>query len=305
MATEQEFTRASRVSGASSSVGCYSDEDYKDEEEEEEEEEEEMEETEKDEEEEEEPRVRVTCGGRRNGSPGSYNKWMMLGRILDPRSKLVQEWNRVFLLVCATGLFVDPLFLYTLSVNDACMCLLVDGWLALTVTALRSMTDLLHLWNILILFKIARRWPYPGGESDGDINKGDGTRVRTRVAPPYVKKNGFFFDLFVILPLPQQVVLWVVIPSLLKRGSVTLVVSILLLTFLFQYLPKIYHSIRHLRQNATLSGYIFGTVWWGIALNMVAYFVAAHAAGACWYLLGSKDQRNVLKNNVKTQWVAT
>ena len=130
MATEQEFTRASRVSGASSSVGYYSDEDYKDEEEEEEEEEEEMEETEKDEEE-EEPRVRVTCGGRRNGSPGSYNKWMMLGRILDPRSKLVQEWNRVFLLVCATGLFVDPLFLYNLSVNDACMCLLVDGSFAL------------------------------------------------------------------------------------------------------------------------------------------------------------------------------
>ncbi|WZY75852.1 hypothetical protein YC2023_022236 [Brassica napus] len=202
MATEQEFTRASRVSGASSSVGYYSDEDYKDEEEEEEEEEEEMEETEKDEEE-EEPRVRVTCGGRRNGSPGSYNKWMMLGRILDPRSKLVQEWNRVFLLVCATGLFVDPLFLYTLSVNDACMCLLVDGWLALTVTALRSMTDLLHLWNILIQFKIARWWPYRGGDSDGDINKGDGTRVRMRGAPPYVKKNGFFFDLFVILPLPQ------------------------------------------------------------------------------------------------------
>nr|BAJ33894.1 unnamed protein product [Eutrema halophilum] len=206
MATEQEFTRvprASRDSRASSSVGYYSDEDYTEEEDEEEEEMEEIEEDEKEEEEEEEePRVGVTCKGRRNGSSG-YNKWMMLGRILDPRSKLVQEWNRVFLLVCATGLFVDPLFLYVLSVNAACMCLLVDGWLALTVTALRSMTDLLHLWNIWLQFKIARRWPYPGRDSDGDINEGDGTRVRTRVAPPYVKKKGFFFDLFVILPLPQ------------------------------------------------------------------------------------------------------
>lgn len=72
--------------------------------------------------------------------------------------------------------------------------------------------------------------------------------------------------------------MWAVIPSLLKRGSVTLVVSVLLVTFLFQYLPKIYHSIRHLRRNATLSGYIFGTVWWGIALNMIAYFVAAHVS---------------------------
>ncbi|ESQ43045.1 hypothetical protein EUTSA_v10012835mg [Eutrema salsugineum] len=297
MATEQEFTRvprASRDSRASSSVGYYSDEDYTEEEDEEEEEMEEIEEDEKEEEEEEEePRVGVTCKGRRNGSSG-YNKWMMLGRILDPRSKLVQEWNRVFLLVCATGLFVDPLFLYVLSVNAACMCLLVDGWLALTVTALRSMTDLLHLWNIWLQFKIARRWPYPGRDSDGDINEGDGTRVRTRVAPPYVKKKGFFFDLFVILPLPQ-VVLWVVIPSLLKRGSVTLVVSVLLISFLFQYLPKIYHSIRHLRENATLSGYIFGTAWWGIALNMMAYFVAAHAAGACWYLLGVQRSAKCLK----------
>uniref|UniRef100_A0A1J3E718 Cyclic nucleotide-gated ion channel 4 n=1 Tax=Noccaea caerulescens TaxID=107243 RepID=A0A1J3E718_NOCCA len=298
MATEQEIARASRASRdsrASSSVRYYSDEDYTEEEDEEEEEEMEEIEEEEEEEEEEEPHVGVTSGRRRNGS-GNNIKWMMLGRILDPRSKLVQEWNRVFLLVCATGLFVDPLFLYTIAVNDTCMCLLVDGWLALTVTALRSMTDLLHLWNIWLQFKIARRWPYPGGgESDGDVNKADGTRVHTRVAPPYVKKKGtFFFDLFVILPLPQ-VVLWVVIPSLLKRGSVTLVVSVLLIAFLFQYLPKIYHSIRHLRQNATLSGYIFDTVWWGIALNMIAYFVAAHAAGACWYLLGVQRSAKCLK----------
>uniref|UniRef100_A0A1J3J8K9 Cyclic nucleotide-gated ion channel 4 n=1 Tax=Noccaea caerulescens TaxID=107243 RepID=A0A1J3J8K9_NOCCA len=298
MATEQEIARASRASRdsrASSSVRYYSDEDYTEEEDEEEEEEMEEIEEEEEEEEEEEPHVGVTSGRRRNGS-GNNIKWMMLGRILDPRSKLVQEWNRVFLLVCATGLFVDPLFLYTISVNDTCMCLLVDGWLALTVTALRSMTDLLHLWNIWLQFKIARRWPYPGGgESDGDVNKVDGTRVRTRVAPPYVKKKGtFFFDLFVILPLPQ-VVLWVVIPSLLKRGSVTLLVSVLLIAFLFQYLPKIYHSIRHLRQNATLSGYIFDTVWWGIALNMIAYFVAAHAAGACWYVLGVQRSAKCLK----------
>lgn len=201
MATEQDFIRASRASRDSSSVGYYSDEDNYTEEEEDEEEMEEIKEDE--EEEEEDTRVGFTCGGRRNGS-GNNNKWMMLGRILDPRSKWVQEWNRVFLLVCATGLFVDPLFLYTLSVNDTCMCLLVDGWLALTVTALRSMTDLLHLWNIWVQFQIARRWPYPSGDNDGgDINKGNGTRGATRVAPPYVKKQGFFFDLFVILPLPQ------------------------------------------------------------------------------------------------------
>ena len=78
--------------------------------------------------------------------------------------------------------------------------------------------------------------------------------------------------------LLHQIVLWVAIPSLLEQGSVTLVMTILLIVFLFQYLPKIYHSVCHLRRTQNLSGYIFGTVWWGIALNMIAYFVASHVS---------------------------
>lgn len=73
-----------------------------------------------------------------------------------------------------------------------------------------------------------------------------------------------------------QVVLWVAIPALLERGSTTAVMTVLLIMFLFQYLPKIYHSVCLLRRMQNLSGYIFGTVWWGIALNMIAYFVASH-----------------------------
>jgi len=75
-----------------------------------------------------------------------------------------------------------------------------------------------------------------------------------------------------------QIVLWVAIPSLLEKGSVTLVMTVFLIIFLFQYLPKIYHSVCHLRRTQNLSGYIFGTVWWGIALNMIAYFVASHVS---------------------------
>lgn len=52
--------------------------------------------------------------------------------------------------------------------------------------------------------------------------------------------------------------------------------TVLLVSFLFEYLPKIYHSVRFLRRMQNVSGYIFGTIWWGIALNLMAYFVAAH-----------------------------
>lgn len=74
----------------------------------------------------------------------------------------------------------------------------------------------------------------------------------------------------------SQVVLWVVIPRLLEKGSTTVVMTIFLITFLIQYLPKIYHFLRLLRSMQTHSVYIFGTVWWGVALNLIAYFVASH-----------------------------
>ncbi|KAK7335375.1 hypothetical protein VNO80_27172 [Phaseolus coccineus] len=197
--------------------------------------------------------------------------------VLDPRAKWVQEWNRVFLLMSATGLFVDPLFFYALSISDTCMCLFVDGWLVVTVTVLRCMTDTLHVWNMWLQFKMAKRSSFLAR---------DAYSLRGGYALRYLKdKRGFLFDLFVILPIPQ-IVLWVAIPSLLEKGSITLVMTVFLIMFLFQYLPKIYHSVCLLRRMQNLSGYIFGTVWWGIALNMIAYFVASHAAGACWYLLG-------------------
>lgn len=75
-----------------------------------------------------------------------------------------------------------------------------------------------------------------------------------------------------------QVVLWIVIPALLEKGSTTEVMTVFLVMFLIQYLPKIYHSVYLLRRMQNLSGYIFGTVWWGIALNLIAYFVASHVS---------------------------
>lgn len=258
MASEQEILHAN-----------YQDSDYDDEEEENEDEEEEEGEDNSEE-------SKIPGGGRTRG-------WS-LGRVLDPRTTWVQEWNRVFLLVCATGLFVDPLFFYALSVSDTCVCLFVDGWFAVTVTVLRCMTDALHVWNMWLQLKMNKLSYAPvGGTSETSRLHKKSART---VALGYLKaKKGFFFDLFVILPLPQ-VVLWVAIPALLAKGSTTAVMTVFLIMFLFQYLPKIYHSVCLLRRMQNLSGYIFGTVWWGIALNMIAYFVASHAVGACWYLLG-------------------
>ncbi|RAL40966.1 hypothetical protein DM860_008664 [Cuscuta australis] len=177
------------------------------------------------------------------------------------------EWNRAFLLVCAAGLVVDPLFVYPLSISDACMCLFVDGWFAAAVTALRCVADAVRLLNICLQFD-ARM-------------KRSGSKRRHAAAWSYLINNGFILEFFLILPLPQ-IVVWVAIPRMVKNGSPTRIMTLMLIVFLGQYLPKMYHFVRWRMPN--LYGY---TVWRGIALNMTAYCVASHqAVGACWYLLG-------------------
>lgn len=118
---------------------------------------------------------------------------------LDPRSEWVQEWNRVFLLVCATGLFIDPLFFYTLSISESCMCVFVDGWFAVTITVLRSVTDALHVWNMWLQFKMSWWWRRRRRRHhhDDGVARNVATQIITNA------KKSIFFDLFVILPVPQ------------------------------------------------------------------------------------------------------
>jgi cyclic nucleotide gated channel, plant len=82
----------------------------------------------------------------------------------------------------------------------------------------------------------------------------------------------------VTISVRSQVVVWVATPAMLRAGSTTDVMIVLLTAFLLEYLPKIYHAVRVLRRMQGVSGYLFGTIWWGIALNLMAYFVAAHVS---------------------------
>lgn len=71
---------------------------------------------------------------------------------------------------------------------------------------------------------------------------------------------------------------WLVVPKLIREEKVKLIMTILLLIFLFQFLPKIYHCICLMRRMQKVTGYIFGTIWWGFALNLIAYFIASHVS---------------------------
>ncbi|KAM7516733.1 hypothetical protein LguiA_006316 [Lonicera macranthoides] len=213
------------------------------------------------------------------------------GGVLDPRKKRVQRWNRAFLLVRGMALAVDPLFFYTLSIGrGGSPCLYMDGGLAAIVTVLRTCVDAVHLCHMWLQFRLA----YVSRES---LVVGCGKLVWDphAIASHYVRSlKGFWFDALVILPVPQAV-FWLVVPTLIREEKIKLIMTILLLIFLFQFLPKVYHSITLLRRMQKVTGYVFGTIWWGFGLNLIAYFIASHVAGGCWYVLAIQRVASCLR----------
>ncbi|KAF0917161.1 hypothetical protein E2562_016957 [Oryza meyeriana var. granulata] len=233
----------------------------------------------------------------KRGGGGKRRRWAWAWAPLEPRRARwrAREWDRAYLLACAAGLMVDPLFLYAVSVSGPLMCVFLDGWFAAAVTVLRCMVDAMHAWNLLLRLRAAVRQEEDGCDEEEATERGgsNGGATPALVARP-VSKRGLILDLFVILPV-MQVTIWVAAPAMIRAGSTTAVMTVLLVSFLFEYLPKIYHAVRFLRRMQNASGYVFGTIWWGIALNLMAYFVAAHAVGACWYLLGAQRATKCLK----------
>ncbi|KAL5741339.1 hypothetical protein ACOSP7_028071 [Xanthoceras sorbifolium] len=232
--------------------------------------------------------IQARAGQARTSRPSSSGPF---GRVLDPRSKRVQRWNRAFLLARGMALAIDPLFFYALSIGrGGAPCLYMDGALAAIVTVLRTCVDAVHLFHLWLQFRLA----YVSRES---LVVGCGKLVwdAREIASHYVRSlKGFWFDVFVILPVPQAV-FWLIVPKLIREEKIKLIMTILLLIFMFQFLPKVYHSICLMRRMQKVTGYIFGTIWWGFGLNLIAYFIASHVAGGCWYVLAIQRVASCLR----------
>ncbi|KAF5456223.1 hypothetical protein F2P56_025727 [Juglans regia] len=221
--------------------------------------------------------IRSDCNLRRPS-------WGPFGRVSDPRSKRVLRWNRAVLLARGMALALDPLFFYTISLSPSgAPCFYINVALAAILTVVRTCVDLVHLCHLLLQLRLA----YVSTES---LVVGCGKLVwdaRAIASHNLRSLKGFWLDAFVILPVPQ-VVTWLVVPKLLKEEGIKLIMTILLVTYLFQFLPKLYHSIYLLRKLQKVTGYIFGSDWWRLHLNLLAYFIASHVAGGCWYALSTQ-----------------
>ncbi|KAL8135044.1 hypothetical protein AgCh_009894 [Apium graveolens] len=119
--------------------------------------------------------------------------------VMNPHAKVVQKWNKFFVISCLFAVFLDPLFFFLLSVNEKHKCIVFNPTLTKVLISLRSLTDFIYLLHMLLQFRLAYVAPETRVVGSGDL-----VDHPKRIALNYL--SGYFLiDFFVVLPLPQRV----------------------------------------------------------------------------------------------------
>ena len=115
--------------------------------------------------------------------------------ILEPEGEFLQMWNVMFIVSCVIAVSLDPLFFYLPVIHEDRKCLALDTKLKIIAICLRSVTNFIHLLNIILQFLC----PY----IDEDERKLGRTKAVTD-AWPIAKRylwSYFIFDILAIIPL--------------------------------------------------------------------------------------------------------
>ncbi|XP_019710007.1 probable cyclic nucleotide-gated ion channel 20, chloroplastic isoform X2 [Elaeis guineensis] len=119
--------------------------------------------------------------------------------IMNPHTRVVQQWNR-FIFICCLGMVVfDPVFFLLPSIQMHNKCIIMDWSLATSFAIVRSVIDFIYFIHMLLQFRVA----YVAPESRV-VGAGDLVDQPKKIALHYLQHN-FILDLCVALPLPQRV----------------------------------------------------------------------------------------------------
>ncbi|KAG6538449.1 hypothetical protein ZIOFF_003571 [Zingiber officinale] len=115
------------------------------------------------------------------------------------------------------------------------------------------------------------------------VGAGDLVDQPKKIALNYLR-GYFFLDLFVVLPLPQVMIL-AVIPAYVGPSAANFAKNLLRVTVLLQYIPRIIRFVP-LLGGQSASGFIFESAWANFVINLLMFVLAGHVVGSCWYLFG-------------------
>ncbi|KAK7275359.1 hypothetical protein RIF29_16474 [Crotalaria pallida] len=212
-------------------------------------------------------------------------------KVLDPRGPLIQQWNKIFVIICVMGLSVDPLFFYVPVINIQRKCFDLDRAWKITACVLRTFFDLFYIIRIMFQFRTSFIAP-SSLELGVEVFVDDTEVIRKR----YLRSLYFFIDILSVIPLPQMATL-----AIIPFHGVSYVGKVLLkYTVIAQFLPRLLRTSLLFKEVTSKSGFLSQTVWARAAYNFFLYLLASHLVGAFWYLLSVESEvqcwRQLLKN---------
>ncbi|XP_071901936.1 probable cyclic nucleotide-gated ion channel 20, chloroplastic [Coffea arabica] len=208
--------------------------------------------------------------------------------VMNPHAKVVQRWNKFFAISCLFAIFLDPLFFFLLHVQQDNKCIVLNWPMTTTMVVFRSMTDLIYLIHMLLQFRLA----YVAPESRV-VGAGDLVDHPKKIAIHYL--SGYFvIDFFVVLPLPQIIIL-LILPASLASSGANYAKNLLRVVILVQYIPRLFRFLPLLAGQSP-SGFVFETAWANFVINLLIFVLASHVVGSCWYLFGLQRVNQCLRD---------
>ncbi|KAK2367538.1 putative cyclic nucleotide-gated ion channel 20, chloroplastic [Trifolium repens] len=212
--------------------------------------------------------------------------------VMNPHTKVVQHWNQFLAITCIISIFVDPLFFFLIYVNEDDKCIVINWRMANILAVIRSITDIVYFLNILLQFRLAYISPESRVVGAGDLVD----------HPKKIALNYFWgylwLDLFVVLPLPQIMIL-VVLPSTLGYSGANYAKNLIRLAILIQYIPRLFRYLP-LLIGQSHTGFIFESAWANFIINLLIFILSGHVVGSCWYLFGLQRVNQCLRNACKS-----
>lgn len=117
--------------------------------------------------------------------------------VLDPQSKFLQTWNKIFVLSCVISLALDPLFFYIPVMTGEKKCFNMDRRLAIIASFLRSLGDAFYVLHIIFQFRTGFI-----RSSSQVFGRGELIDDPVAIAKRYISTH-FIIDILAVLPLPQ------------------------------------------------------------------------------------------------------
>ncbi|KAL7178491.1 hypothetical protein ACSBR1_041954 [Camellia fascicularis] len=147
------------------------------------------------------PKFHNILYGDAKGWPGRIFSFLnpYIPGVMNPHTKVVQQWNKFIVISCLVAIFVDPLFFFLLTVQQDYKCIVINWPLTTAIVVFRSMTDFIYFIHILLQFRLA----YVAPESRV-VGAGELVDHPKKIALNYLF-GYFLIDLFIVLPLPQRV----------------------------------------------------------------------------------------------------